>query len=278
MPLTSHAAAIDPLHPARRGFRDAGLGFLYWLGFVLILEPGNLLRWVPPDSAAWTHEGLRLVGAGLLGGVSTPVILTLTRRLPIQGPSVWTRGALHLAFCAAMTLVMIVASCLLARLLPNAAHRPLLRDIGEELAANGPLVAAWIAGLTAVAHAVRTVRREASAETSAVTLAIRQSGRFERLDLAAVDWIETQGNYLALHGAAGTTLVRQTAKAFEARLDPRHFLRIHRRSIVALSAVQAVTPLPAGDALVRLRNGHTLRVSRSRRTRLRTALECADLT
>lgn len=271
----SPAVVIESRHLARQGLRDVGLGFLYWLGFVLILEPGNLLRWVPPNAAAWAHEGLRLVGAGLLGGIATPAILALTRRLPIEGPNAWRRGAAHLLFCAAMTVVMIVASCLLAALLPNTPHQPLLHSVAEELAANGSLVAAWIAGLTLLAHAVRRARGgEVDRRTS--TLEIRQRGRFERLELADVDWIETQGNYLALHGPAGTRLVRQTAKAFEAGLDPRRFLRIHRRSIVALSAVQAMTPLAAGDALVRLKSGQTLRVSRSCRSRLRTALDILE--
>jgi LytTr DNA-binding domain len=267
------AAVIDPRQLARRGLRDVGLGFLYWLGFVLILEPGNLLRWSPPNAAAWAHEGLRLIGAGLLGGVATPAILALTRRLPIEGPNVWRRGVAHLLFCAGMTVVMIVASCVLAELLPNAPHQALLHSVVEELAANGSLVAAWIAGLTALAHAVRAARGGAQADRPASRLAIRQRGRFERLELAEVDWIETQGNYLALHGSAGTRLVRQTAKTFEAGLDPRRFVRIHRRSIVALDAVQTMTPLAAGDAEVRLKSGQTLRVSRSCRVRLRTALE-----
>jgi hypothetical protein len=154
----SPAVVIESRHLARQGLRDVGLGFLYWLGFVLILEPGNLLRWVPPNAAAWAHEGLRLVGAGLLGGIATPAILALTRRLPIEGPNAWRRGAAHLLFCAAMTVVMIVASCLLAALLPNTPHQPLLHSVAEELAANGSLVAAWIAGLTLLAHAVRRAR------------------------------------------------------------------------------------------------------------------------
>ena len=258
---------------AARPARDIALGFLYWLGFVLILEPGNLLRWVPPDAAAWAHEGLRLLGAGLLGGVATPAILALTRRLPIEGPRAWRRAALHLAFCVAMAVVMIVASCLLAALAPHATREPPAQDIGGALIANGTLVAAWIAGLTALAHAARTVRRDAGAEGRASAFAFRQRGRFERVDLAQVDWIETQGNYLALHGPAGSRLVRQTAKTFEADLDPSRFVRIHRRAIVALAAVQAVRPLPSGDALARLTSGQALRVSRNCRARLLEALD-----
>ena len=105
------------------------------------------------------------------------------------------------------------------------------------------------------------------------SLAFRQRGRFTRMDLSQVAWIETQGNYLALHGATGATLLRRTAKSLESELDPARFVRIHRRAIVALDAVQAVTPLAAGDAILRLKTGESLRVSRSCRARLHQALE-----
>ncbi|WP_293369188.1 LytTR family DNA-binding domain-containing protein [Phenylobacterium sp.] len=271
---TVTAATLDLRHAARRGAQDLGLGFLYWLGFVLVLEPDNLMRWTPPDAAAWLHEALRLFGASLLGAAATPAILALTRRAPIEAPFVWRRGLLHLAFNLAMTFALIVASCLLARVLPHSAHRPLMRDIAEQLGANGALVAAWIAGLTALAHAARNHhRRNFAVDGAAAGLAVRQRGHFTRLDLSQVAWIETQGNYLALHGAAGATLLRRTAKSLEPELDPSRFIRIHRRAIVALDAVKVVTPLPAGDALLRLKTGETLRVSRSCRARLHQALE-----
>jgi DNA-binding LytR/AlgR family response regulator len=270
---TLHAKALNLRHAANLGLRDLGLGFLYWLGFVLMLEPGNLMRWTPPDAAAWTHEGLRLLGAGLLGAAATPAILALTRRAPIEAPAVWRRGLLHLAFVLAMTLALIVASCLLAQILPHTARRPVWRDIGDQLVANGLLVAAWIAGLTALAHAARNLRRGSVDQGSSAALAIRQRGCFTRLDLSQVAWIETQGNYLALHGQTGATLLRRTAKSLEAELDPSRFVRIHRRAIVALDAVQAVTPLAAGDAVLRLKTGESLRVSRSCRAQLHQALD-----
>ena len=264
---------LDLRHPAHRGLRDLGLGFFYWLAFVLVLEPGNLMRWTPPDAAAWAHEGFRLLGAGVLGAAATPAILALARRAPIEAPMIWRRGVLHLTFGLAMTLALIVASCLLARVFPHAAGRPLWRDIGEELTANGPLVAAWIAGLTALAHAARKLRHDAVDQNRGAALAFRQRGHFTRLDLSQVAWIETQGNYLALHSQAGATLLRRTAKSLEPELDPSRFVRIHRRAIVALDAVQAVTPLAAGDAVLRLKSGENLRVSRSCRARLHHALE-----
>jgi len=181
-----------------------------------------------------------------------------------------------LIFCLTMAFLLVVVSCLLASALPGAMPHPLAGRIAAELVANGPLVAACIAGLSVLAHAARAGAREPAVAWPREVIA-RQRGRLARFDLAQVDWIETQGNYLALHGAAGARLVRQTAKRLEGELDPRRFLRIHRRAIVALDAIEAITPLPAGDAMIRLKAGQHLRVSRNCRARLWQALEARGL-
>jgi DNA-binding LytR/AlgR family response regulator len=90
--------------------------------------------------------------------------------------------------------------------------------------------------------------------------------------MAAVDWIETQGNYLALHSGAQTHLIRETSARFEAKLDADRFLRIHRRAIAAVDRIRELRRLPGGDALARLDSGAELRVSRSYRERLQARL------
>jgi DNA-binding LytR/AlgR family response regulator len=202
----------------------------------------------------------------VLGAAATPVIVAISRRFPIRGRAAFVHGLLNIAFGLAVTLALILASCALARLLPRHVPEPFVREAAGQLTANGPLVAAWIAGLTALVHAVRR------APAASTAMAFRQQGRFSRVDLAEVTWIETQGNYLAIHGPSGVRLVRATAKALTADLDPARFVRVHRRAIVAIAAVEAVTPRASGDAELRLSTGETLRVSRSRRARLHEAL------
>lgn len=174
-----------------------------------------------------------------------------------------------------MGLTLVVASCLLAAMiLPGPAYHPLKARIANELLGNGLLVAACVAGMVALAHAARAINLPRTAN-HAREMVSRARGRMARLDLEAVEWIETQGNYLALHGREGTKLLRRTAKSLEAELDPRRFVRIHRRTIIAVDAVRAVSPLSAGDATVQLTGGEELRVSRSHRAQLWKALESA---
>ena len=92
------------------------------------------------------------------------------------------------------------------------------------------------------------------------------------VDLAEVDWIEADDDYLRLHTGARAHLVRGTLGALEAQLDPSEFVRIHRSTIVRLSRVKELVPQLHGDYEVRLTTGAQLRLSRSYRGRLGAAL------
>ena len=54
-------------------------------------------------------------------------------------------------------------------------------------------------------------------------------------------------------------LIRMTAASIEPQLDPRSFIRIHRRYIVNVDRIVEVQPWFAGDAIMVLRNGAKLR-------------------
>jgi DNA-binding LytR/AlgR family response regulator len=59
---------------------------------------------------------------------------------------------------------------------------------------------------------------------------------------ADIIWIEGSGDYIKIHlkNAAKPLLVRMSAKAIEAELPHRDFIRIHKSYIVSVSAVTAV--------------------------------------
>jgi len=103
-------------------------------------------------------------------------------------------------------------------------------------------------------------------------LTIGERGRLRVVDLKTIEWIESQGNYQALHAQDAVHLYRETSKGLEAMLDPVRFVRIHRRFIVAADQVREVEPLPNGDAIVRLASGVELRQSRHHRGPFRARL------
>lgn len=97
---------------------------------------------------------------------------------------------------------------------------------------------------------------------------VRGRDRAVFLELSEVRWFEAEQNYVRLHTAGGSHLVRGTLAALEERLDPRHFLRIHRSRIVNTAHVRELRPWSHGDYQVVLRDGTELTLSRRYRDRL----------
>lgn len=255
--------------------RELVLGFLYWLAFLLLLEPGNLVAVVRGGiPLTWVEEALRIGGAGLLGAMTTPILLGLTRRLPIEGPAWRRRAAVHAASIAGLSAVLIVVAQILAALLLPGRDPRLQGSLEQQLAANGALLVLAMTTFTAMAHAARyfhhaetgrSLLAAALNRTEAAPLTripVKTRGGVLLLPLDEVDWIETQGNYLALHAGPKVHLIRETLARFESRLDPQRFVRIHRRTIVRADRVRELMHLSNGDASIRLLDGTDLRVSR----------------
>lgn len=108
-----------------------------------------------------------------------------------------------------------------------------------------------------------------AAEGRPLRVLVREGRRTRFVPLAEVDWFEADGNYIVLHAGDERFRTRGTIVAIEQALDPRQFVRIHRRRVVNMDRVRELQPLPGGDGLLTLRNGHTLRLSRTFRARVR---------
>lgn len=96
-------------------------------------------------------------------------------------------------------------------------------------------------------------------------VAVKTGGNTRIVPIADVDWFETDGNYVRVHVAGRRYLIRNTAARLEQTLNPAHFARIHRRFVVNLARVSEIEPWPGGDAIVHLRDGSRLRLSRTYR-------------
>jgi two-component system LytT family response regulator len=103
-------------------------------------------------------------------------------------------------------------------------------------------------------------------------VAVKVDGVLRIVRTTDIDWWETDGNYVRLHVGAANHLIRATAASIESQLDPKQFLRIHRRYIVNIDRVVEVQPWFGGDSIVLLKGGAKLRLSRTYRERLHSRL------
>lgn len=96
---------------------------------------------------------------------------------------------------------------------------------------------------------------------------LKSGGRIVLVEVNQICWIESAGNYLRFHLQAESHLVRDTLTAFEAKLDPEQFVRIHRSTIVNRQHVRELIPTDSGEYTVITDNGKKLTLSRSYRDR-----------
>lgn len=85
------------------------------------------------------------------------------------------------------------------------------------------------------------------------------------LPTPSIAWIEASGAYVIIHAERQEYLVRASLSSMEERLGGRAFARAHRSALVGLGHVREVRPMSHGDALVVLRDGTKVKLSRSRR-------------
>ena len=102
---------------------------------------------------------------------------------------------------------------------------------------------------------------------------VRSADEIYFVRAAEVLWIESAGNYVRLHTAAGEHIVRTSLRELEGRLDPGVFMRVHRSAVVNLEFVQKLEPYFHGEYVITLRSGARLTSSRSYSGRLREVLK-----
>ena len=103
-------------------------------------------------------------------------------------------------------------------------------------------------------------------------IVVRETHKRTIVEVADIDWIEANGDYLALHTGRQVYLHRGTLSGLEERLDPADFVRIHRSTLVRINRVQQLEPYFHGDSFLTLRDGTRLRLSRSYRAKVQAAL------
>jgi two-component system LytT family response regulator len=93
-------------------------------------------------------------------------------------------------------------------------------------------------------------------------LLVPAGGELRMIDSAAIQLLEADDNYVKIHTADQTYLLRRTLRDLLQQLGEQRFVRIHKSAAVNIAEIDALTPLFKGDYELRLRSGKLLRLSR----------------
>jgi len=236
--LTRRGVAFEPAEPwIWEG--SSALSLLLWLVPVLLFDERLRARVGKVWARAAAYAGASVVFS--LGHVLTMVAL---RHLAYRiagwrydfGP--WVDGLLYEYRKDVLTFVSILAVAAVWRLWAERA-KPVPAEAPTAPSASPPAAPTFI---------VRTAT---------------QGDLLVRAD--EVDWVEAQGNYVALHVGSEARLLRHTLAEMETRLKDHGFIRTHRRALVNRQRMQAIIPPELGELGVRLSSGQVAPLSESRR-------------
>jgi two-component system LytT family response regulator len=100
-------------------------------------------------------------------------------------------------------------------------------------------------------------------------LLVPDGRRMVPIQIADIEWIKAEGDYVRVFAGGRGYLVGRTLKELEARLDPAQFVRVHRSALVQTSHIREVRAEGSSRYKVLLSDGTTVIVSRSRAPELK---------
>jgi len=111
--------------------------------------------------------------------------------------------------------------------------------------------------ISVLLHAIK------STDSLAGQIMIRVGDRIIPVRTEDIVWIEAAGDYAKIHTQDTSYLCSQGIGALEKRLDPSQFARVHRSSMIAISAIQHIRSDKEGGYNATLINGKDVKISRS---------------
>lgn len=138
--------------------------------------------------------------------------------------------------------------------------------------------------VTAVQKAIRNIsgsshsdqllnlKKQVLSEKSLDKIVVKSNNNIHVIPLAEVNYIESEDDYVMIHSLKGKHLQHQTMKYYEDHLDSSIFVRIHRSFIVNINKIDKLEKYGKETYQVLLKDGSSLKVSRSRYQDLKKSL------
>ncbi|HTQ76886.1 MAG TPA: LytTR family DNA-binding domain-containing protein [Burkholderiales bacterium] len=278
----------DFLAPYQRWRRAAETGF--WVAVFLVQAVLNSatmladLRRAGLPNAAW-EPAVWEFSSNLVLLALVPAVIAFERRFPLRWETLGRNLAAHLAASVGYSAVHVGAMVLLRKLAYAAMGRGYA--FGDWLAQGFyeylKDVRTYALMLVAVLS-YRFVMLRLQGEASLLAapdegpplepverpqrFLVRKLRREFLVAAADIEWLQAQGNYVALRVRGHDYLLRSTMAEIESRLDPQRFRRVHRSWIANLDRVAEIEPLDDGDARLKMQDGSLVPCSRRYRAGL----------
>lgn len=102
---------------------------------------------------------------------------------------------------------------------------------------------------------------------------VKDGGKIFFVKTKDIEWVESAGNYLKLHVGKNVHMIRETMNAFEQKLNPQEFVRVHRSSLVNIEAIDNLEGWGNTEFIITLQSGHKVQSGRSYYSSIRQKLQ-----
>lgn len=195
-----------------------------------------------------------------------PFVGLAVRRWPLEGAGLWLSLAIHIG----LTLPFALAHVIALWAIRQGTYALLGGDydfFGDGIALT--LLYEWrkdvitYAIFVAVFSAARWLeRRRAPEAPPPERIEVREGSRTLFLAPSDILFLEAAGNYVEIHTAAGTHLIRGTLAGWQQKLAAFGFVRVHRSRLVNKAHIAAIDSNGSGDFEITLTGGQKLAASR----------------
>ena len=234
-------------------------------GYAISLYRGRPQPW-------WPSFGYSLAIFSIWALLTAPLV-AIARRIETSTRPLRVRLSIYLLGLPMLAAAHVLLFALIYWPLYNDGGRlPTRWAMGERMFLSNldtnTLFYALIIGAVAAHRGWERRRPEPASDSPPAPFQVRSKGRTRLISIADIEWIGAAGNYAELHVGAETHLLDESLASLERRLPRSGFARIHRGAIVRLADIEELKSVGRGDAVVRLRSGAELRLSRRYRSNL----------
>jgi two-component system LytT family response regulator len=99
-------------------------------------------------------------------------------------------------------------------------------------------------------------------------IVVRSGSSIDVIHVSAIDLIEAQGDYIAVHSDGKELLKAQPLADLAKSLDPKRFVRVHRSYVVPIDRIDRIEPHTKDSRMAVLKHGKQVPVSKSGYARL----------
>lgn len=253
---------------------------LFAAGFVFILYGFDALETIFYDHARAPNVGLiaqllLLLAVYMVWVVVPRGIWAVLSRAPFWSnkkvSTIRLVGFGAVAYCLHMIILAIVLRIMYSP--PDWGAGDLFRSVTELMIQQAPLW--WLAFVGAVgliAYAINPDRMR-SVKTPEPVYQVRHANKIVPVRVSDIHWVEAADNYVTLHTENAGYMFRKSISALEAETGGFGLVRSHRRALVNLSHVDAISRVSQNGLYhIELKNGGVVPLSRRRLSEVKNRL------